>query len=398
LKVFIIYKEDYPWDVRVEKIALSLVKSNADVTVICRNLNQRESETEQDGFKIRRLPKTTYLPKFLQFLINLPLWFNPIWFYQIYRNTKGTSGSLIIVRDLPLVKSALVIGKMLNIPVIYDMAEVYPEMYASSLQFSKRKIAEKILKNPTFASRYENSVLPKVSQTLVMIEESRERLINKGISDSKITIVSNTPPIGKFSGQIKSHSGRVLYLVYVGFLTKIRGLDLLIEAAAQFLAQSDDRDSLFIDIVGKGLVFNELQEMIQSYGLEKNIRLHGWLEQNEVDKLFRRANVGFLTYRICGHWNHTIPNKIFDYMLSGLPVLATPVTPIKRIVEETNCGLISSDATPGSIAASLRTLQDPVLRENYGRNGNRAVKELYNWSKDESRLLKVCQELSSPNP
>ncbi len=396
MKVFIIYKEDFPWDVRVEKIALSLVKANAEVTIICRNLEQQESETEKDGYHIKRLPKLTYLPKSLRFLFNLPLWFNPIWLHQIYKYTKGNSGALLIVRDLPLVKSALIIGKVFKMPVIYDMAEVYPEMYASSGQFSKRNISERLLKNPKLASKYEKSVLPHINRTLVMIEESRDRLLKKGIPESRITIVSNTPPIEKFSGKVKPHQGRVLNLVYVGFLTKIRGLDLLIEAANEFLTQSNDRDCLFIDIVGKGSMFNELQEMIHTYGLQQNVRLHGWLEQKEVDNLFSRANVGFLTYRVCGHWNHTIPNKIFDYMLFGLPVLATPITPIKRIVETTKCGLISSDATPASIAASLRTLQNPELREIYGRNGNRAVLEYYNWSKDEARLLKICQELSSP--
>ncbi|MEP4679995.1 MAG: glycosyltransferase, partial [Lentilitoribacter sp.] len=162
----------------------------------------------------------------------------------------------------------------------------------------------------------------------------------------------------------------------------------------EFLKNQTDKDCLYIDIVGKGDSFKELQTMISDAGLETNIRLHGWLEQKDVDKLMARANVGALTYRVCGHWNHTIPNKIFDYMLAGLPVLTTPVIPIKRIVKTTDCGVIASDTTPQTIARCLKELQDPNVRQNYGNNGNASIQKLFNWSQDEQRLYKACKDLS----
>ncbi|MEO9525141.1 glycosyltransferase family 4 protein [Marinobacter alexandrii] len=394
MKAFLIYKEDYPWDVRVEKIALSLSKADYDVTIVCRNLDQNARFETLDGYQIRRLPRTSSWPKSVQKLLNIPVWFNPLWLYTIYKTARESDGGILIVRDLPLVKSALLVGKLLKLKVIYDMAEVYPEMYASSAEFSKKGWITKLYKNSKIALHYEDAVLPKVDQTLVMIEESRERLLRKGIPSSKITIVSNTPPEDKFNQDIKEHQGTTLYLVYVGFLTKLRGLDLLISGAEEFLKNQTDKDCLYIDIVGKGDSFKELQTMISDAGLETNIRLHGWLEQKDVDKLMARANVGALTYRVCGHWNHTIPNKIFDYMLAGLPVLTTPVIPIKRIVKTTDCGVIASDTTPQTIARCLKELQDPNVRQNYGNNGNASIQKLFNWSQDEQRLYKACKDLS----
>lgn len=393
MNVFIIYKEDYPWDVRVEKLAVSLSEVGHNVTIIARNADQKTRHEQYGRYKIQRLPKTNLLPGFFQKFINLPLWFNPVWLYQIYKSAKASPDSLIIVRDLPLVRTALIVGKLLKVKVIFDMAEVYPEMYASSEQFSRRGLLTKLYKNPAIASRYENAVLPKVDQTLVMIEESRDRLLQKGIPDSKVTIVSNTPPTDKFKGSVKNHEGRTLYLVYVGFLTKLRGLDLLIAAAKKFIDSENDDNCIFIDIVGKGAIANELKALIEELGVEKNVKLHGWLDQSEVDRLMARANVGSLTYRVCGHWNHTIPNKIFDYMLAGLPVLTTPVVPIKRIVNSTQCGLVAEEATPEAIAAKLKALQDPAIRTAYGQNGHSAVLARYNWEQDEMRLLKACSDL-----
>lgn len=208
MKAFLIYKEDYPWDVRVEKIAVSLSKADYDVTVICRNLDQKDQHEIHDGYQIRRLPRTSWWPTAVQKFLNIPVWFNPLWLYTILTTVSRAGSGILIVRDLPLVKSALLVGKLLNLKVIYDMAEVYPEMYASSAQFSKRGWPHKLLKNSRVASHYEDSVLPKVDQTLVMIEESRDRLLRKGVLPSKITIVSNTPHEDKFNQNTKEHQVR----------------------------------------------------------------------------------------------------------------------------------------------------------------------------------------------
>lgn len=397
MKAFIVYKEDYPWDVRVEKLALSLAKKGVDVTIICQNLRQAPTFEHHETYNIHRLPKFRFLPALFRKFFNLPLWFNPFWLFILYRATKNCDAPVVIVRDLPLVKSAIIVSKATKAKVIFDMAEVYPEMYKSSNQYSNRNILTKIYKSPLLATKYENSVLPIVDHTLVMIEESRDRLLHKRVPESKISIVSNTPPLEKFKGVIKQHEGETLYLVYVGFLTRLRGLDLLITAAHEMIKMETNNQCIFIDIVGKGVAKEELKSLISSLGLENNVKLHGWLEQESVDKLMARANVGALTYRVCGHWNHTIPNKIFDYMLSGLPVLSTPVIPIKRIVESTKCGMISSDTTPTEIAKALIALKDPLTRQTLGVNGYNAVVKTYNWSVDEQRLLDVVFKYNTAN-
>lgn len=101
------------------------------------------------------------------------------------------------------------------------------------------------------------------------------------------------------------------------------------------------------------------------------------------------ANVGALTYRVCGHWNHTIPNKIFDYMLAGLPVLTTEVLPIQRIINETNCGVVCRDLDPVDIADKLEYLRDSGIRQNLGENGYKAVLEKYNWKSDKAKLNEI---------
>lgn len=395
MEVLIVYKEDYPWDVRVEKLALSLKSHGHNVTIIARNRDQLPSIDESDGIAIRRLPVTRRLPKFIQVAVNLPFWFNPFWLWLLFKSSehmKGTQG-VIIVRDLPLVKSGIIVANFRKSKMVFDMAECYPEMYESAAKFSNRSLATKVLKSPWFAKHYEKSVVAKVDRILVMIQESKVRLLSMGVDEKKISIVSNTPPVDKFKGAIHEHNGSQLRIVYVGFLSKLRGLDLLIEGAAHYIKSQGSTNAIRIDIIGKGEQKERLIALSNDLGISKSVKIHGWLDQDEVDKLMALANVGALTYRVCGHWNHTIPNKIFDYMLAGLPVLATEVIPIERILRETNSGLVCKDLDPLDIAKKLALLCDPQKRTILGKNGRSAIESKYNWGNDEKILIEAIANI-----
>ena len=156
MEVLIVYKEDYPWDVRVEKLALTLKSAGHNVTIISRNRDQLPTIDESNGIDIRRLPVTRRFPKFIQAAVNLPFWFNPFWLWLLLWSSKTIKKheGVIIVRDLPLVKAGILVAKLRKLKIVFDMAECYPEMYESAAKFSNRSLATKILKNPRIAKNY----------------------------------------------------------------------------------------------------------------------------------------------------------------------------------------------------------------------------------------------------
>jgi glycosyltransferase involved in cell wall biosynthesis len=93
-------------------------------------------------------------------------------------------------------------------------------------------------------------------------------------------------------------------------------------------------------------------------------------------------------------WNSTIPNKLFDYMAAGLPVLSSNARPAARVVRETNAGLVYTDTDSGELAQQLTVLANVEARARLGASGRRAVEGQYNWGRDAERLLIAVSETS----
>lgn len=394
MNICFVYKEDYPWDIRVEKITKSLMLAGNKVFIVAKNQDQRPIFSIIDGLQIFRLPILKNWPSLVRKMVNFPIWFNFFWLFKIFKVVKTNQCSVIIIRDLPLMGAGILVSRLLNVKIIFDMAECYPEMYRSAMENDKVGFLAKIIKNPSAVGCYEKFCAQHSDQVFVMIEESRDRLIAKGIASSKITIVSNTPITEFDNPPIIQHSGNSLNIVYLGFLTKIRGIDLTIKAVREFLDHPDGSSNIRFDIIGKGSAKTELEALIQSLNLQNHVFVHGWLEYDEVKRIVSEANVGCLTYRYCSHWNNTIPNKLFDYMLAGLPVLTTNITTISRIVKETNCGLCTDDHNNISqLTQNLIALKASNLRTELGSNGQNAVLGKYNWCIDSKIMVEKVNQV-----
>lgn len=119
-KVLYISKDDFPWDIRTDKICSSL-SDNFEVYLLCRKQVNSLNTESYNNFTIKRF-SNPFLPK----LLNQPIPNNPIWRKVIKKNVEEIKPNIIIVREMHLASIATKIGSRYNIPVIMDMAENYP--------------------------------------------------------------------------------------------------------------------------------------------------------------------------------------------------------------------------------------------------------------------------------
>jgi len=392
MKICLVYQSNYPWDVRVEKISKSITNKGHDVYILCRNTANKKRKEQLDGLNIRRLRYIKILRDIGNKIISAPFYFNIFWLYYIIKCVNEEKCDTIIVRDLPLLLMGVIASIILRKKIIYDMAECYPNMYKSMLKFEDKKLFNFFIKNHILASAIERICINLSDNIISMIEESRERLISKKVNKDKILIIRNVPSKYSFPGlQREYNQKKKLKLLYVGFITKLRGIDLAIEGIRYYCKCCNNSTDIEFNIIGKGTAMDYIISLIDKYNLNEIVKLHGWCDFEKVKKYYNLSDIGILTYPQCEHWNSTIPNKLFDYMAMGMPIIASDVIPIKRIISEVNCGLTYDAYDFKKFAEILNIMKDSKARKQFGTNGYIAIQTKYNWEHDIDKLWNIIR-------
>ena len=105
------------------------------------------------------------------------------------------------------------------------------------------------------------------------------------------------------------------------------------------------------------------------------------------------SDVGVIPLRATAHYVKSMPNKLFEYMTQGIPVLASDLPPVRRILEETRAGVCFERDKPSDFLAKLEVMRDPQTRSEMGRSGLKWVAEKYNFENDAIELVQALEEL-----
>ncbi len=391
MKILALYAEDYPWDIRVQKILTSLTDDNHEVHLICRNLERSPSTEIVDGFTCHRVlpPK---VPTLLQSILTVPAYFNPVWHCALNKKAKELKPDLLIVRDLPMAPLAIKIAHKNNIPCIVDMAENHPEMWRQVCENDPWRLPSLILKNPDVGKRIEKKIVDTADHILVVVDEMRDYLISIGADHNQIHVVSNTPTtIPAISTSNEKDNSKFLDIVFTGFITNRRGLEFVIRALANM---ENVTPQPRLHIAGSGPDESRLKKLCHKLNLEEQVFWHGWVDHKELNEVINSCHVGIIPHPKNGHTDHTIPNKIFDYMASNLPVIVTNARPMERICNTHNCGLVFEDNNQEDLTQCIIKLSDPELRRQLATNGYNAVNEHYQWNNDFDVLRSVINKLA----
>ena len=185
----------------------------------------------------------------------------------------------------------------------------------------------------------------------------------------------------------RSYCTGALRVIHLGEVNKNRGWPQLVEA----ISLTDDVSLTF---VGKFTDDSqkEFDNRVSALGLNSRIDVVPWVPYEKVLALMSECDIGIVAFQP-GIQNHVyaLPHKLFDYMLSGLPVIIPDfAVEIAPIVRSAGCGILVDPARPEEIAAAIRSLQsDPERRRVFGERGIHAVQEVYNWENEERKLIDI---------
>lgn len=398
MRICQIWDADYPWDVRVEKVCDSLLEAGHEVHLVCRNRKQRQAYEKLRSLHVHRLPEWTGGNRaFLGF----PFFLNPFWLRETARVLSEYAIEVILVRDLPMALTGVLLGKLRGIPCAIDMAEPYPEMLEGYCQLQrvswKKRLLNGIVRNRRFADLVEYTACRYVDHVFAVSPEIRENLIAKGVEGNKISVVHNTPRLSELADSTswasrlrESAEGSLLTIVYVGDLTEARGVPSVVFAIRKLL---DGGDRFKLVIVGTGRYEEAIRASVRENNVSESVEFLGFVPHEGLPTVLGNCDIGIIPHIGTRHNNLTLPNKIFDYMAVGLPVVTTDLKPIERIVEETGAGIVYRGGKINTLVDALRHLKDSAIRDRMRKSGLVAVAKHYNWQNDFQRLESTLQRL-----
>lgn len=410
-RIGFIYFSTYP-DIRVVKMTDTLARAGYEVIVLARNIKGatepgashpythlvgEKSEEWRGRLHLRRLLDDT--PERWRSPLTLPYYVNPIWRRAIRDLVVKDGCRLLIVRDMPLVLATTVVGRRYGVPVIFDMAENYPAVMAVWRRWEgrKRALVNLFARNVALARMVERAGVRAADVVLVVVPEHVERVSHLRGTTSDIWVVENTPVLGELD-DLNCRYQRMpewqplegmLEMVYGGNVHIYRGIDSLIGAAV--VLKERKKANVRFTVVGTGKVAERLQALAKQVGVGEMVFFMGW--QADLMAFVYRAHVGYDGSHASEHTHNTMPNKVYDYMAFRKPVLVSDCRPMKRLVEETGCGLVFRSQDAEDLAEKVLMLRNPALRAEMGARGRKAVEERYNWSVDGQRFLEVVCSL-----
>lgn len=264
--------------------------------------------------------------------------------------------------------------------VIFDAHEDLPKQLLGKpyLHPAVRRVLARCL------SIYEGSVCFKMSGIIAATPSIREKFLK--INPRTIDI-NNFPLLGELDSAEIDWSAKRAEVAYVGGISRSRGILEAVRAIAHL--QSDAR----LQLIG---LFSDSGDEEQARGLAgwtKVDRL-GFLNRLEVKNALKRAVAGLVTFLPLPNHIDAQPNKMFEYMSAGLPVIGSNFPLWRDIIEGNQCGICVDPLNPREIAHAIDYLvTHPSQAEQMGRNGQRAVKKYYNWSIEEKKYIKFIEEI-----
>ena len=241
--------------------------------------------------------------------------------------------------------------------------------------------------------------MKQVDHIIVVAEESKERLIRKGVHPKKISIVRNTPDLEIFSSSRSPDNNLVrrfnnkFVILYIGEIHRHRGLDIAIKAMPSILQNIPNVRLL---IVGKGKDREEdsLKEMVSDLQMKEHVIFEGWVSFLKLPDYIQVSSVCIVPHHKTEHVNTTLPNKLFDYMALAKPVIVSDALPLKRIVEEERCGISFTSGNSSEFAKALVKLKDEELRKRLGVQGQNAIRLNYHWQRDAKVLEDIFDSVT----
>ena len=406
-RILIVTHSNYEEDPRVRRQAEALVAAGLAVDVLGLRKPGASAREQIEGVQVHRLPVQrhqgagigTYLAEYAEFFGRAAVAAVRLHARRRYRLAQvATLPDPLVFAMAPL--------RLHGVPVMLDLHEAMPEFFRSRFPAASHGI----VRGGLLAA--ERASITFATHVLTVNDALGDRLVELGVSRSKVSVVLNSPRSDRFDPSAHPRrpfmaDGR-LRLVYAGALTPLYQLDVVVQAvsllargaAAGAVGGPDGSGGpdgagaapldVTLDLYGRGDAEALLRALAEERGIADRVRFHGRIPVEEVAARIAEADVGLAPTRRDAFTDFSLSTKIFEYAAMGKPVVASRLPTVERYFgAEALAYFVPGD--PPSLAATVRRLvDDPALREAATVAAADRVREL-SWEREAERYVALVR-------
>lgn len=355
-KIYFTVTNDLTYDQRMIRICTSLANVGYNVWLIGRQ-RPNSKPLRQQAFQQKRLNCFFERGKFFYLEYNIRLFFFLMWHRF----------DAVCSIDLDTILAGFYSSRIKRKICIYDAHEYFTEVPEVVQRPTTKRIWEWVAQH----------TIPKLTHAYTVCQSLQE-VFQKRYHTS-FEVIRNVPfqqtkPIEQLSFQTP------FILLYQGVLNDGRGLEEMI-AALQQLPEVE------FWLAGEGDRSQELRQLVQTLGLDRQVKFLGYIQPHELKAVTLKAHLGVNLLQNKGlNYYYSLANKFFDYIQALKPSLNMNFPEYAMIIEEHPVGLLLDDLTPETIVSSIKKIiEQPEVYQTLQANCLKA-REVFVWEKEAVKL------------
>lgn len=367
-RIAVAVNDDLVTDARVHRVCTSLLGEGYEPLLVGRLLRRGNLPVHR-AYPTRRFPMWTAGGFFFYAEFNL----------RLLCTLLLTRTDAILCNDTDALIACRTASWLKRVPLIFDAHELFPEL--------PEVVGRRWVR--ALWTKTEDLIFPHLRHAYTVCHSIADYYFRRyGL---QMGVVRNIPPrrMQDFSEKVPPlpagsaaafpEKGRMKILLYQGAVNVGRGLEWIIDAMPLL-------DDCMLYVCGDGDCLQALRRRAEASPAARRIVFTGRIPHACLAAYTARADVGFVLLERLGlSYYYALPNRIFDYMRSGVPVVATEFPEIRRIVQESGSGVLTSRHDPAHLARLIRTLLAEWTPEK--RQALRRKAEDYCWENEARTML-----------